>query len=105
MAEPNGHPAGMEDPRRLPGEPFGPSDIGGPDMADDRDPPTRVEDPNQPPSTPYGPHHGHVDDAAGGADSSPLDNLSSDERRAAAEEAKRKAGGKHYAGPGGESDR
>ncbi len=41
-------------------------------------------------NTPYGPHHGHVDDAAGGADSSPLDDLSSDERQAIADEAKRK---------------
>lgn len=34
--------------------------------------------------SPYGPHRGHVDEASGGADSSPFDNLPSDERRQAA---------------------
>jgi hypothetical protein len=29
-------------------------------------------------TTPYGPHHGHVDEAAGGADSSPFDTEPSD---------------------------
>ena len=33
-----------------------------------------------PPSSPYGPHPGHVDEASGGADSSPHETLSSDER-------------------------
>ena len=31
-------------------------------------------------ASPYGPQHGHIDDAAGGADSSPLEAMSSDER-------------------------
>jgi hypothetical protein len=31
-------------------------------------------------STPYGPHPGHVDDASGGAESSPFETMSSDER-------------------------
>lgn len=35
-------------------------------------PPTADEVP--PVSTPYGPQHGHVDEAAGGADSSPYEN-------------------------------
>jgi hypothetical protein len=35
---------------------------------------------SQPLSSPYGPHPGHVDDASGGADSSPFETLSSDER-------------------------
>jgi len=32
------------------------------------------------PSSPYGPHPSHVDEASGGADSSPFETLSSDER-------------------------
>jgi hypothetical protein len=36
------------------------------------------------PSSPYGPHPRGVDDASGGADSSPFEALSSDERRRAA---------------------
>lgn len=30
--------------------------------------------------SPYGPHHGQVDESAGGADSSPAEALSSEER-------------------------
>lgn len=37
------------------------------------------------PTSPYGPQHGRVDEAAGGADSSPHETESSDERKAAAE--------------------
>jgi hypothetical protein len=41
----------------------------------------REETQDSPPlSTPYGPHPGHIDDASGGADSSPFENLSSEER-------------------------
>jgi hypothetical protein len=32
-----------------------------------------ADDVIDPTNTPYGPHHGHVDEAAGGADSSPLE--------------------------------
>jgi len=38
-------------------------------------------------TSPYGPQHGHIDDASGGADSSPLESMSSDERAAALREA------------------
>jgi len=34
-------------------------------------------------TSPYGPQHGRVDDASGGADSSPFEAMSSDERAAA----------------------
>jgi hypothetical protein len=34
----------------------------------------------KPPASPYGPQPDGPDDAAGGADSSPFDNMSSDER-------------------------
>ena len=33
-------------------------------------------------TNPHGPHHGHVDAVAGGADSSPWDAMSSEERHA-----------------------
>ena len=39
-----------------------------------------------PVSTPYGPHPHGVDEASGGADSSPLENLPSGEKAPAAEE-------------------
>ena len=39
--------------------------------------------------TPYGPQYGKVDEAAGGADSSPFDNMSSDERQAVLEKGRR----------------
>lgn len=31
-------------------------------------------------ASPYGPQHGHIDEAAGGADSSPFESMSSEER-------------------------
>jgi hypothetical protein len=31
-------------------------------------------------ASPYGPQHGHIDEASGGADSSPFESMSSDER-------------------------
>jgi len=34
---------------------------------------TPADDVVDPTNTPYGPHHGHVDEAAGGADSSPFE--------------------------------
>jgi hypothetical protein len=38
------------------------------------------------PSSPYGPQHGHVDNAAGGADSSPLENVPSGDQAAQSQE-------------------
>ena len=43
-------------------------------------------------SSPYGPQHGHVDEAAGGADSSPLEDVPSGEKRQAAKEEERHGG-------------
>lgn len=40
---------------------------------------------NDPLSSPYGPHHHGVDEAAGGADSSPYENVPSGEKHEAAE--------------------
>jgi hypothetical protein len=37
-------------------------------------------DQSRPLSSPYGPHPDHADDASGGADSSPFETMSSDER-------------------------
>ena len=39
-------------------------------------------------ASPYGPQHGHLDDAAGGADSSPFETMSADERAAALRQAR-----------------
>jgi hypothetical protein len=39
-----------------------------------------------PPSSPYGPHRRGVDEAAGGADSSPYETMSSGEREQVAED-------------------
>jgi hypothetical protein len=50
---------------------------------------TRDED-DRAPASPYGPHPRGVDEAAGGADSSPLDTESTDARREKAEEENRK---------------
>ena len=44
-------------------------------------------------NTPYGPQEGHVDTAAGGADSSPYENQPSGERREAAREPAKKSPG------------
>lgn len=41
--------------------------------------------PGDPPATPYGPHPHGVDEAAGGADSSPYENESTDEAKDAAD--------------------
>jgi len=49
-------------------------------MTPDKVDPDESEDDARPLSTPYGPHSGHIDDASGGADSSPFENLSSEER-------------------------
>jgi hypothetical protein len=46
----------------------------------------------KPLSSPYGPHHGHVDQAAGGADSSPFEDVPTGERREAAETEDRRSG-------------
>lgn len=43
-------------------------------------------------ASPYGPQHGHIDDAAGGADSSPLESMSSDERAEALRRARQGGG-------------
>lgn len=47
-------------------------------MNRDKDDSTKKGTPGDPPATPYGPHPHGVDEAAGGADSSPLDNQSTD---------------------------
>jgi hypothetical protein len=39
-------------------------------------------------SSSYGPQHGHVDEAAGGADSSPLEDVPDGEKKEEAEERK-----------------
>lgn len=44
-----------------------------------------ADDVYDPVTTPYGPHHGQVDEAAGGADSSPFENEPSGRRLDAAE--------------------
>jgi hypothetical protein len=44
-------------------------------------------------NTPYGPQHGHVDEAAGGADSSPYETDPTGERRDAARDPAKKAPG------------
>jgi hypothetical protein len=49
---------------------------------DPRPTPDRPED--QPPTSPYGPHRGHVDEAAGGADSSPFEDVPSGQKEKAA---------------------
>ena len=49
-------------------------------MPTDKSKDAEVPDPAAPLSTPYGPHPGPIDDASGGADSSPFETLSSDER-------------------------
>ena len=46
--------------------------------------PERRDD--RPLSSPYGPQHGHVDEAAGGADSSPLETVPPGERKEKATE-------------------
>ncbi|HEY1377704.1 MAG TPA: hypothetical protein VGF55_12970 [Gemmataceae bacterium] len=51
--------------------------------------PTRRPDERGRPSSPYGPQHGHVDEAAGGADSSPLEDVPSGEKKEAAVEEER----------------
>ena len=42
---------------------------------------------------PRGPHHGHVDEAAGGADSSPLETAPSGSKRSEAQDPGRKGNG------------
>ena len=44
------------------------------------------DDRHEPESTPYGPHPRGVDEASGGADSSPLENVPSGEKASAADE-------------------
>lgn len=46
--------------------------------------------PGDPPSSPYGPHPHGIDEAAGGADSSPYETTSSGERQDIAEDDRRK---------------
>ncbi len=47
---------------------------------------------DQPPSSPYGPQRGHVDQSAGGADSSPLEGVPDGQKRDAARERREQAG-------------
>ena len=57
---------------------------------DPRPTPDRPED--KPPTSPYGPYRGHVDEAAGGADSSPFEDVPSGEKEEAATEEERQGG-------------
>ena len=50
-------------------------------------PDERNED--RPNTSPYGPQHGHVDQAAGGADSSPFEDVPSGEQKEAAKKDER----------------
>jgi hypothetical protein len=60
--------------------------------------PNRDRDQHEPDSSPYGPHPHGVDEASGGADSSPLENVPSGEKGSVAEE-DRKKGRRPEAGP------
>ncbi|MDY3551543.1 hypothetical protein R5W24_000621 [Gemmata sp. JC717] len=51
--------------------------------------PKKKGDPGDPPASPYGPHPHGVDEAAGGADSSPYDNEPTDDRQRRADEDRR----------------
>jgi hypothetical protein len=51
--------------------------------------PRRSPDDHLPESTPYGPHPSDVDEASGGADSSPFENLPSGEKAPTAERDKK----------------
>ena len=44
-------------------------------------------------ASPYGPQHGRIDDAAGGADSSPFETMSAEERSEALRKARGGQGG------------
>ncbi len=61
-------------------------------MAEKTKPPRKDEDTPRPLGSPYGPHPHGVDEAAGGADSSPLDTEPTGDRQKAADESKPKAG-------------
>lgn len=56
-------------------------------------PPRKDEDTGRPLGTPYGPHPHGVDEAAGGADSSPLDTEPTGDRAKTAADAKPGDGG------------
>ncbi len=58
-------------------------------MPTDPTDPARRPDQRDRVSSPYGPQHGHVDDAAGGADSSPFEDVPSGEKKEAAAEEER----------------
>jgi hypothetical protein len=66
-------------------------------------PPDRREE-HQPDSSPYGPQHGHVDQAAGGADSSPFEDVPSGEKKEVAQEEERR-GSQPTAGQPGASEK
>ena len=60
-------------------------------MADPKTPPAKDDaDDRRDLGSPYGPHPDGVDQAAGGADSSPLENVPTGERKQTAEEKKAK---------------
>jgi hypothetical protein len=54
---------------------------------------------DQPPASPYGPHPNGVDEAAGGADSSPFENESSPDRKHAAQSPPHRDEAKHHDRP------
>lgn len=54
--------------------------------------PKKKGEPGDPPASPYGPHPHGVDEAAGGADSSPYDNEPTGEERQQRADADRDAG-------------
>jgi hypothetical protein len=62
--------------------------------------PNRRDENHQSESTPYGPHPDGIDEASGGADSSPFENLPSGEKAAAAAERARAKGSPGEPPPG-----
>ena len=52
----------------------------------------KEDSPDTTDASPYGPQHGHIDDAAGGADSSPFESMSAEERSEALRRARQGQG-------------
>jgi hypothetical protein len=63
-------------------------------MTSPRDKDPKRDDADRTLASPYGPQYGHVDEAAGGADSSPYETEPSGEKGAAAEEAEKEKAAK-----------
>ena len=72
---------------------------------DDRDPRPADAGDDVPLSTPYGPHYQGVDEAAGGADSSPMENEPTGEQRERAAAHERYMGRTPASGPAHGDDR